>query len=62
MTIKLEVTTTERALLVAALKAYGYADGMFENFASRIAAVPVYDPTEDGPEVAILSVAPEEIA
>ena len=47
MKLKIEVTGTERTMIVAALMAYGMVD-----MANRIASI---DPASDGPEVAILS-------
>ena len=56
MKIRLELSTTERTVIVAALKAYGHAEGgVFDKLAQRIAFAPFYDPTADGPETYILS-------
>ena len=51
--IKLEVSRTERILIVAALKVY---NTWGEILAQRIGTATPYDPADDGPEVAILSV------
>ena len=48
---KIEITSSERTFIVSALMAYD-ASGVAEDFNRRFEEA---DPTEDGPEVAILS-------
>ena len=58
--VKLIVSDIDRTVIVAALSAYAWnGDILYTNISKLgedIATVPTYDPTDDGPEVAILSV------
>jgi hypothetical protein len=52
MTRKIEITSIERAVIVAALYAYGYEGTLAKNISDRFDHA---DPANDGPEVEILS-------
>jgi hypothetical protein len=50
---KIIISSSERTFIVSALMAYD-ASGVAEQFNARFEEAPPADPTDDGPEVAIL--------